>query len=203
MLTEGIRPSAPSGRTRPRNRQVQCPGQMASYLDSVPFSGIIRIRDMMYTVDRPFRLDQGDVSFDAPESVKAALHPGRARQSHALRADDGHSAAARSARQEDAREKRHPDRRRRRSDGDVGRHPRRVRRSARACSSRATKCSCPIPNGRRRRATCRARTPCRSAIRCTNRSAGGRTWPKCARLVTAEDARDLRELAQQSRAAAC
>ena len=46
---------------------------VASYLDSVPFSGIIRIRDMMYTVDRPFRLDQGDVSFDAPESVKQAL----------------------------------------------------------------------------------------------------------------------------------
>src|SRR5687768_3618825 len=49
---------------------------MASYLDSVPFSGIIRIRDMMYTVDRPFRLDQGDVSFDAPESVKTALLQG-------------------------------------------------------------------------------------------------------------------------------
>ena len=49
---------------------------MASYLDNVPFSGIIRIRDMMYTVDRPFRLDQGDVSFDAPDSVKAALIQG-------------------------------------------------------------------------------------------------------------------------------
>jgi aspartate aminotransferase len=46
---------------------------MAEYLDSVPFSGIIRIRDMMYTVDRPFRLDQGDVSFDAPDTVKDAL----------------------------------------------------------------------------------------------------------------------------------
>jgi aspartate aminotransferase len=46
---------------------------MASYLDTVPFSGIIRIRDMMFTVDRPFRLDQGDVSFDAPDTVKAAL----------------------------------------------------------------------------------------------------------------------------------
>ena len=46
---------------------------MAKYLDDVPLSGIIRIRDMMYTVDRPFRLDQGDVSFDAPDSVKAAL----------------------------------------------------------------------------------------------------------------------------------
>jgi len=46
---------------------------MASYLDSVPFSGIIRIRDMMYTVKDPYRLDQGDVSFDAPDSVKAAM----------------------------------------------------------------------------------------------------------------------------------
>jgi aspartate aminotransferase len=46
---------------------------MAHYLDSVPFSGIIRIRDLMYTVEHPFRLDQGDVSFDAPEPVKAAL----------------------------------------------------------------------------------------------------------------------------------
>jgi aspartate aminotransferase len=47
---------------------------MASYLDSVPFSGIIRIRDMMYSVKDPFRLDQGDVSFDAPETVKRAMH---------------------------------------------------------------------------------------------------------------------------------
>ncbi len=47
---------------------------MASYLDSVPFSGIIRIRDMMYSVKDPFRLDQGDVSFDAPDTVKRAMH---------------------------------------------------------------------------------------------------------------------------------
>lgn len=46
---------------------------MAAYLDSVPWSGIIRIRDMMYAVDKPFRLDQGDVSFDAPDTVKAAM----------------------------------------------------------------------------------------------------------------------------------
>lgn len=46
---------------------------MASYLDSVPVSGIVRIRDMMYTVANPFRLDQGDVSFDAPDSVKRAM----------------------------------------------------------------------------------------------------------------------------------
>ncbi|PYQ94893.1 MAG: hypothetical protein DMF96_24345, partial [Acidobacteria bacterium] len=46
---------------------------MASYLDHVPFSGIIRIRDLMFTVEDPFRLDQGDVSFDAPDSVKSAM----------------------------------------------------------------------------------------------------------------------------------
>jgi aspartate/methionine/tyrosine aminotransferase len=46
---------------------------MGQFLDGVPFSGIIRIRDMMYSVKDPFRLDQGDVSFDAPDSVKAAM----------------------------------------------------------------------------------------------------------------------------------
>ena len=46
---------------------------MGEYLDRVPFSGIIRIRDMMYAVERPFRLDQGDVSFDTPDTVKAAM----------------------------------------------------------------------------------------------------------------------------------
>ena len=46
---------------------------MGTYLDHVPLSGIIRIRDLMYSVANPFRLDQGDVSFDAPESVKTAM----------------------------------------------------------------------------------------------------------------------------------
>jgi aspartate aminotransferase len=46
---------------------------MAAYLDGVPLSGIIRIRDMMYSVADPFRLDQGDVSFDAPDTVKSAM----------------------------------------------------------------------------------------------------------------------------------
>jgi aspartate aminotransferase len=46
---------------------------VGTFLDSVPFSGIIRIRDMMYGVADPFRLDQGDVSFDSPETVKAAM----------------------------------------------------------------------------------------------------------------------------------
>ena len=47
---------------------------MAHFLDAVPLSGIIRIRDMMYGVKDPFRLDQGDVSFDAPDTVKRAMH---------------------------------------------------------------------------------------------------------------------------------
>src|SRR3954467_13176835 len=47
---------------------------MGKFLDTIPFSGIIRIRDMMYSVTDPFRLDQGDVSFDAPDTVKAAMH---------------------------------------------------------------------------------------------------------------------------------
>ena len=46
---------------------------MGQFLDNVPFSGIIRIRDMMYSVTDPFRLDQGDVSFDAPDTVKLAM----------------------------------------------------------------------------------------------------------------------------------
>jgi aspartate/methionine/tyrosine aminotransferase len=46
---------------------------MAAYLDQVPFSGIIRIRDLMYSIANPYRLDQGDVSFDSPDSVKSAM----------------------------------------------------------------------------------------------------------------------------------
>lgn len=46
---------------------------MAAYLDAVPLSGIIRIRDMMYGIQNPYRLDQGDLSFDAPETVKGAM----------------------------------------------------------------------------------------------------------------------------------
>jgi aspartate/methionine/tyrosine aminotransferase len=46
---------------------------MSAFLDQVPVSAIIRIRDMMHTVKDPFRLDQGDVSFDAPDTVKEAM----------------------------------------------------------------------------------------------------------------------------------
>jgi len=46
---------------------------MGRYLDSIPYSGIMRIRDMMFGVDNPYRLDQGDVGFDAPNAVKEAM----------------------------------------------------------------------------------------------------------------------------------
>ncbi len=48
-------------------------GPSPSYLDGVPYAGITRIRDLMYAVERPYRLDQGDVSFDAPESFKRGM----------------------------------------------------------------------------------------------------------------------------------
>lgn len=47
---------------------------MGAFLDSVPLSAIVKIRDMMYTVKDPYRLDQGDVSFDAPATFKEAVH---------------------------------------------------------------------------------------------------------------------------------
>jgi aspartate aminotransferase len=46
---------------------------MGASLDSVPVSAIIKIRDLMHTVKDPFRLDQGDISFDVPASVKDAM----------------------------------------------------------------------------------------------------------------------------------
>ncbi len=46
---------------------------MAKYLDDIPLSGITRIRELMYSVKDAFRLDQGDVSFEAPDCVKQAI----------------------------------------------------------------------------------------------------------------------------------
>lgn len=58
---------------------------MHSFLDTIPYAGITRIRDLMYAVERPFRLDQGDVSFDAPETFKAGMRTAiNTNQSHYL-----------------------------------------------------------------------------------------------------------------------
>ena len=50
---------------------------MGIFLDSVPLSGIVRIRDMMYTVKDPFRLDQGDVSLRRARHVQERASPRR------------------------------------------------------------------------------------------------------------------------------
>jgi aspartate/methionine/tyrosine aminotransferase len=58
---------------------------MGSFLDSLPNSGIVRIRELMYAVERPFRLDQGDPSFDAPGTMKDAMRAAiDANQTHYL-----------------------------------------------------------------------------------------------------------------------
>ncbi|MGH9383933.1 MAG: pyridoxal phosphate-dependent aminotransferase [Vicinamibacterales bacterium] len=46
---------------------------MGVFYDSVPLSAIVRIRDLMFTVKDPYRLDQGDISFDAPDTFKRAM----------------------------------------------------------------------------------------------------------------------------------
>ena len=63
----------PLGLWAPTLTSDPLPSSQAEYIDSVPLSGIIRIRDRMYSVKDPFRLDQGDVSFDAPDTVKEAM----------------------------------------------------------------------------------------------------------------------------------
>ena len=99
-------------------------------------SGIVRIRDMMFTVKNPFRLDQGDVSFDAPDSVKQAFIKAVAGQPHALPADHRPAAPASARRPEDARQEPRAGGARRRGDRHQRRHPRPVRHVARAARAR-------------------------------------------------------------------
>ena len=49
------------------------PSARSNPLDAVPLSGIFRIRDLMYGVERPFRLDHGDISFDTPAPIRDAM----------------------------------------------------------------------------------------------------------------------------------
>ncbi|HLU67413.1 MAG TPA: pyridoxal phosphate-dependent aminotransferase [Kofleriaceae bacterium] len=46
---------------------------MGEFIDKVPLSGIIRVRELMFSVKDPYRLDQGDVSFDAPDTFKQGI----------------------------------------------------------------------------------------------------------------------------------
>ena len=83
---------------------------MGKFYDSVPVSAIVRIRDMMYSVKDPFRLDQGDVSFDAPDTFKQAVAKAMAENRTHYLPTRRHSAAAQGVRGEDAEEERHPGR---------------------------------------------------------------------------------------------
>src|SRR5688500_12784730 len=47
---------------------------MGQFIDSVALFGLISIHDMMYSVNAPYRLHQRDVSFDATDAIKSALH---------------------------------------------------------------------------------------------------------------------------------
>ena len=58
---------------------------------------------MMYSVANPYRLDQGDVSFDAPDSREDGDDARDRRQPLALRADHRHPAPARADRRQAAR----------------------------------------------------------------------------------------------------
>ena len=86
---------------------------MGKFYDSVPVSAIVRIRDMMYTVKNPFRLDQGDVSFDAPETFKAAVAKAMVDNRTHYLPTPGIPRVAQGRGREDADEERHPHRIRR------------------------------------------------------------------------------------------
>ena len=91
---------------------------MGQFLDSIPFSGIIRIRDMMYGVKDPFRLDQGDVSFDAPIRSRPRC-AARSTRTGATICRPRDAAATGTVRRK-LRAQRHPSRLARRSDGHDG-----------------------------------------------------------------------------------
>ena len=109
---------------------------MGKHLDVVPFSGIIRIRDMMYSVEDPFRLDQGDVSFDAPDTVKAAMRRAIDENQQPLPADDRRARLLELLADEAAPRERHSRRQPRRGDGDDRRHSRAVHRLPGAARAR-------------------------------------------------------------------
>ena len=113
---------------------------MGVFYDSVPLSAIVKIRDMMYTVKDPFRLDQGDVSFDAPDTFKQR---GRTRRSTTTTRTTCRQPGFRALRQllaEKMRKKNGiPIGSDGRGAGDQWRHARHLRGDARRCSSRATR----------------------------------------------------------------
>lgn len=46
---------------------------MAEIIDRVEFSGIVKVRDAILKMDKPFRLESGEPSFDVPAHIKEAI----------------------------------------------------------------------------------------------------------------------------------
>ena len=145
---------------------------MGTSLDSVPISGIVRIRELMYALDRPFRLDQGDVSFDAPETMKAAMRAAiDANQTHYLQTAGLPRLKALLAEKLRAQNGM-PVALRRRGAGDQRRRARDLPRRAGACRARrrGDRAGPRVAAGDAR--TCWRRAPRWCGARCTRRSAG-------------------------------
>src|SRR5437867_2089679 len=47
--------------------------QMAQLIDRVEMSGIVLVRDAILKLDKPYRLESGEPSFDVPEHIKEAM----------------------------------------------------------------------------------------------------------------------------------
>ncbi len=46
---------------------------MAEFIDRIEFSGIVKVRDAILKLDKPFRLESGEPSFDVPQHIKDAI----------------------------------------------------------------------------------------------------------------------------------
>ena len=46
---------------------------MAEVIDRVELSGIVKVRDIILKLEKPFRLESGEPSFDVPEHIKEAM----------------------------------------------------------------------------------------------------------------------------------
>ena len=46
---------------------------MAEVIDRVELSGIVKVRDAILKLHKPYRLESGEPSFDVPEHIKEAM----------------------------------------------------------------------------------------------------------------------------------
>ena len=145
-------------------------GLWPSYLDDVPFSGIIRIRDMMYSVAEPVSPRSGRRQLRRARQRQDGDDARDRRQPHALRADHRHPALRELIAAKLRDDERHPDRRRRGRARHQRRHPRAVHHLPVAARSGRRGADSGSRRGRRPPATSSRRAASRSATRCTKSS---------------------------------